>query len=133
MKIGELAARTGVSPRAIRHYEKAGMLHASRLVNGYRDFGDAAVAEVKHVVRMIRLGFSLEEIATFPACMFTGGTAVLCPVAMQAHRDKLEEIETLIAELEERRDRLLATLKAAAHQTAEHARAASHNLEATGS
>lgn len=132
MKIGELARRTGVSPRAIRHYEKAGLLSAGRLFNGYRDFGDEAVAEVKHVVRMIRLGFSLEEIATFPACMFTGGAAVICPVAMQAHRDKLEEIETLIAELEERRDRLLATLKAAAQQSAEHARAASRDQEATG-
>ncbi|PCC75037.1 transcriptional regulator, MerR family [Nannocystis exedens] len=132
MKIGELAARTGVSPRAIRHYEKAGLLSAGRLLNGYRDFGDEAVAEVKHVVRMIRLGFSLEEIATFPACMFTGGAAVICPVAMQAHRDKLEEIETLIAELEERRDRLLATLKAAAQQSAEAARTASRNQEATG-
>lgn len=132
MRIGELARRTGVSARSIRHYEKSGLIRAGRRFNGYRDFGAEAVAEVQHVARMIRLGFSLEEIATFPACMFAGGDPVVCPVALQAHRDKLEEIEALIAELEERRARLLATLRAAARQAAEHARLASQHQEATG-
>ncbi|MEU6192280.1 MerR family DNA-binding transcriptional regulator [Streptomyces sp. NPDC047061] len=43
MKIGELSHRTGVSTRLLRYYEQQGLLHPSRLPNGYRDFHEHAV------------------------------------------------------------------------------------------
>ena len=43
MRVSELADRAGVTVRMIRHYENAGLLHAVRLPNGYRDFAPAAV------------------------------------------------------------------------------------------
>ena len=38
MKIGELAARTGVSIRSLRYYEQQGLLMPVRNENGYREY-----------------------------------------------------------------------------------------------
>ncbi|QRK12810.1 MerR family transcriptional regulator [Archangium violaceum] len=84
---------TGASARSIRHYEKAGLLVSSRRDKGYREFGPEVVLRVQHIVRMIRLGFSLEEIAAFPPCMFTSASTVICPHAFAAHQEKLSDIE----------------------------------------
>jgi DNA-binding transcriptional MerR regulator len=43
MLIGELAARTSVSPRALRHYEKLGMLQSTHGENGYHNYGGESV------------------------------------------------------------------------------------------
>jgi len=47
MRIGELSARTGVSVRMLRHYEKEGLLHPSRLASGYRAYTSADADRVK--------------------------------------------------------------------------------------
>ncbi|SEU17955.1 MerR family transcriptional regulator [Stigmatella erecta] len=110
MNIGELSRRTGASARSIRHYEKSGLLVSRRRSNGYRHFEPEAVPRIRHIVRMIGLGFSLEEIATFSPCMFTAEAKGLCPEALAAHREKLADIERQISELESRRARLVETL-----------------------
>ncbi|GMT99096.1 MerR family transcriptional regulator [Corallococcus caeni] len=110
MNIGELARRTGSSARSIRHYDKAGLLASHRRDNGYRDFDEAAVPQVMQVARMIRLGFSLEEIATFPRCMLQQVTDAICPDALAAHRERLAEVERQLFDLARLRERLLAVL-----------------------
>jgi len=47
MLIGELSTRTAVSTRALRHYEKLGMIHSERGENGYRNYGEESVEWVK--------------------------------------------------------------------------------------
>ncbi|MGI5413894.1 MerR family DNA-binding transcriptional regulator [Streptomyces chartreusis] len=42
MKIGELAAKTGVAPRLLRYYEEVGILTPWRPPNGYRSYGEPA-------------------------------------------------------------------------------------------
>jgi MerR family transcriptional regulator, copper efflux regulator len=110
MNIGELARRTGRSARSIRHYDKAGLLDSHRRDNGYRDFEEVAVAQVTQVSRMIHLGFSLEEIATFPRCMLRQVSDAICPDALAAHRDRLAEVERQLFDLARLRERLLALL-----------------------
>ncbi|GMU05786.1 MULTISPECIES: MerR family transcriptional regulator [Corallococcus] len=110
MNIGELARRTGSSARSIRHYDKAGLLASHRRDNGYRDFDEAAIPQVMQVARMIRLGFSLEEIATFPRCMLRQVTDAICPDALAAHRERLAEVERQLFDLARLRERLLAVL-----------------------
>lgn len=56
MLIGELSARTGVSPRSLRHYEKLGLLTSHRESNGYRRYGERAV----DLVGTIRVMFDLK-------------------------------------------------------------------------
>ncbi|MCX4690378.1 MerR family transcriptional regulator [Kitasatospora purpeofusca] len=63
MRIGELAARTGLSRDTIRFYEKVGLVEGRRLANGYRDFPPEAVAWLDYVRTAQALGFTLAEIA----------------------------------------------------------------------
>ena len=51
MQIGELAKALGVTPKTLRHYEKAGLIpEAIRDANGYRNFSPAAIQRARIVV-----------------------------------------------------------------------------------
>ncbi|THA63517.1 MerR family transcriptional regulator [Streptomyces sp. A0958] len=63
MRIGELAAQTGLTRDTIRFYEKTGLITGQRLVNGYRDFPPETVPWLGYVRTAQALGFSLAEIA----------------------------------------------------------------------
>ncbi|MGW2731028.1 MerR family transcriptional regulator [Streptomyces sp. NPDC001494] len=63
MRIGELAARAGMTRDTIRFYEKVGLVAGRRLPNGYRDFPPEAVVWLQYVRTAQALGFSLAEIA----------------------------------------------------------------------
>ena len=64
MHIGEVAERTGLSLRTIRHYDEVGLLPASsRTEGGFRVFTEGDVERLLVVRRMKPLGFTLEEMA----------------------------------------------------------------------
>lgn len=64
MLIGELAERSGVSARMLRHYDAIGLLSASqRSPNGYREYSAADVQRLFQVEGLKSLGLSLGEIA----------------------------------------------------------------------
>jgi DNA-binding transcriptional MerR regulator len=56
MKIGELAARTGVTTRLIRYYEQQELLEADRAPNGYRTYTEAHVERVTRVAGLVQAG-----------------------------------------------------------------------------
>ncbi|WP_121034655.1 MerR family transcriptional regulator [Terracoccus luteus] len=63
MQIGEVAERTGLSLRTIRHYEEVGLLPESeRSPGGFRLYGEAAVQRLLLVKQMKPLDFSLDEM-----------------------------------------------------------------------
>ena len=63
MQIGEVAARTGVSAKMIRHYEAIGLIPApGRRDSNYRDYGHHDVHRLGFVRRARDLGFSIEDI-----------------------------------------------------------------------
>ena len=63
MKINEVEAAVGVSRRNIRFYEKEGLLSPERnSQNGYREYGDAEVAELERIKLLRKLGLPLDEI-----------------------------------------------------------------------
>ena len=62
MHIGELSARTAVSTRALRHYEKLGILNSERGVNGYRNYGEESVEWVKSIQFLLSSGLNLATI-----------------------------------------------------------------------
>lgn len=65
MRIGELAQRAGVSTKALRFYEQAGVLpRAARTASGYRDYDDAALARLRFVRAAQAAGLTLAEIRT---------------------------------------------------------------------
>jgi DNA-binding transcriptional MerR regulator len=64
MHIGELAERTGLSLRTIRHYDDVGLLPATaRTGGGFRVYSEADAARLMLIKQMKPLGFSLEEMA----------------------------------------------------------------------
>ncbi|MFJ6002197.1 MerR family transcriptional regulator [Arthrobacter sp. NPDC092385] len=63
MHIGELAERTGLSLRTIRHYDEVGILPAtSRTEGGFRVYTETDLERLMVIRRMKPLGFSLEEM-----------------------------------------------------------------------
>ena len=64
MHIGELADRTGLSNRTIRHYDEVGLLRPSgRTEGGFRLYTDSDLARLLIIRRMKPLGFTLEQMA----------------------------------------------------------------------
>jgi MerR HTH family regulatory protein len=62
-KVGELAGRTGLSVRALHHYEEIGLLVPSgRTRAGHRLYAEAEVLRLQQIVSLRALGFSLAEI-----------------------------------------------------------------------
>lgn len=100
MLIGEVAARSGVSARMLRHYDRIGLVSPSaRTGGGYRDYTAADMQRLFHVEGLRTLGMGLQEVA-----------AVLEDPAFHAR----EMVAELVAHARERIDReqqLLRTLE----------------------
>ncbi|MFF9339670.1 MerR family transcriptional regulator [Streptomyces sp. NPDC014773] len=63
MQIGEVAARTELSLRTIRHYEEAGLvIPSARSQGGFRLYTETDVARLMVIRRMKPLGFTLEQM-----------------------------------------------------------------------
>lgn len=63
MHIGEVAARTELSLRSLRHWEEVGLLRPSgRTEGGFRLYTEADVEKILVIRRMKPLGFSLEQM-----------------------------------------------------------------------
>ena len=112
LAIGEVAKQTGVSVRAIRHYDRHGLLTSQRACNGYRFFPPQAVTQVRQIQRLINIGFSIADICSFPDCMLLVEGATFCPETQAAQYRRLQDIERQISELEARRAELMSTLVA---------------------
>jgi MerR family copper efflux transcriptional regulator len=63
MKIGELARKTGKTPRALHLYEEMGLLQPpERTEGGFRLYGPDEVARVYWIAKLQDMGFSLPQI-----------------------------------------------------------------------
>jgi MerR family mercuric resistance operon transcriptional regulator len=69
LRIGELAARAGVSVATLRFYERKGLLSAPgrNEDNNYRTYTDADLDAVATIKRLKALGFTLREIVRVAA------------------------------------------------------------------
>ncbi|MER5768040.1 MerR family transcriptional regulator [Streptomyces sp. NPDC001985] len=63
MLIGEVARRSGVSARMLRHYESLGLVRASgRTGGGYREYSTEDIRRIFHIESLRSLGLSLSDI-----------------------------------------------------------------------
>ncbi|MFG2679703.1 HEAT repeat domain-containing protein [Streptomyces sp. NPDC048392] len=63
MLIGEVARRSGVSARMLRHYESLGLVRPSaRTGSGYREYSREDIRRIFHIESLRSLGLSLREI-----------------------------------------------------------------------
>lgn len=102
MHIGELADRTGLSNRTIRHYDEIGLLHPSgRTEGGFRLYTDTDLARLLIIRRMKPLGFTLEQMAELLAVVDA------LEAADDADRERLRgQLDEYIRDTEERRAKL---------------------------
>jgi DNA-binding transcriptional MerR regulator len=105
MHIGEVAARTELSLRSLRHWEEVGLLHPSgRTEGGFRLYTDDDVEKILVIRRMKPLGFSIEQMTA----VMTDLEVVRGPAALPADREaataRLEEVRR---DAGERRARLV--------------------------
>ncbi len=64
MHIGEVAARTELSLRSLRHWDEVGLLRPSgRSEGGFRQYTEADVEKILVIRRMKPLGFTLEQMS----------------------------------------------------------------------
>ena len=107
MRISELARRTGVTPHALRHYERIGLLKPPRTAGGYRDYPESARREVIFIAMSREIGFSLKEIAeSLPR--------------YRAGRLRYDDVIEAMRERMARIDEQVAALKAQRKKAAEH-------------
>jgi MerR family transcriptional regulator, copper efflux regulator len=66
--IGDVAARSGISRKALRLYESRGILpRARRTASGYRVYSEEVLGLLEFVARSRRLGLTLSQIAEIAA------------------------------------------------------------------
>jgi DNA-binding transcriptional MerR regulator len=61
-RITDFAALAGVTVRALRHYERLGLVRPGRLKSGYRVYSDEHLAVLEQVVGLKFIGFPLKTI-----------------------------------------------------------------------
>jgi MerR family copper efflux transcriptional regulator len=105
MRIGQLAERAGVTVQTIRYYERRGLLKVPvRRASGYRAYTDQSVADVRAILQLKELGFTLGEIRA--ALSGHEGDDTLCRLAatkVTALRSEIERLTQVLDALEERR------------------------------
>jgi MerR family copper efflux transcriptional regulator len=107
MRISELAQRTGVSPHALRHYERLGLLQPARTSGGYRDYPESARREVIFIAMSRKIGFSLKSVAEHLPAYRSGRLRI---------EDMVDAMHGRIAEI----DRELAALQAQRAEVLDH-------------
>ena|ERR1035437_7478937 len=109
MNVSEIARRAGIAPSAVRFYEETGVLPpASRRENGYRDYGDEALARLRLVVALRRLGLRPVEAGRLAAtCVDRSEVDIdLVPLiagqrsAVERQRADLDRLDSELTDLE---------------------------------
>lgn len=101
LKVGELARRTGLTVRALHHYDSIGLLHPSeRSDSGYRLYNRDDVARLHGVQTLRRMGVPLAEVAQ----LLDGGAATLPAILSR----QIGVLEQEIAQAQVLHERLIA-------------------------
>lgn len=108
MHIGELAERTELSLRTIRHYDEIGLLVPSgRSEGGYRLYTNEDYDRLMLIRRMKPLGYSLEQMGDLLRALESANAHA------GASADALEALSQFLTDATERREKLANQLNAA--------------------
>ncbi len=98
LTVSELSKMTQITPDAIRHYVRIGLLIPSRDPdNGYKLFCENDIKKVKFICRAKGLGFTLRDIQTIFNHSHEGRSP--CPAVRDIIRQRVDENRSRLAEL----------------------------------
>ncbi|MGH3904095.1 MAG: heavy metal-responsive transcriptional regulator [Pseudonocardiaceae bacterium] len=98
MKISELAAASGTTPKTIRFYEQTGVLpEPTRTPSGYRHYGPEFIDRLQFIRRAQAAGLSLREIGQVLAIYDRGDAP--CSHVQGVLTERLDHVRAQIAEL----------------------------------
>lgn len=107
MQIGEVAARTELSLRSLRHWEEVGLLRPSgRTEGGFRLYTEADVEKILVIRRMKPLGFTLEQMSAAMRDI----EVLRDRDAEERHEQARARLTAILAEAADRRDKLQSQL-----------------------
>jgi MerR family Zn(II)-responsive transcriptional regulator of zntA len=106
LKIGELAAQTGLSAHTLRYYEKHGLISASaRSEAGYRFYSNSDVRRVQFVKTARNTGFSLDDISQLLSIR-VDKQSHSCQEVTDITKKKLDQVNAKLVELQSMRNTL---------------------------
>ncbi len=105
MRIGDLAARTGVSVRSLRYYEEQGLLVSTRSPSGQRRYTDKEIGRVRFIQRLYAAGLASRTIVELLPCV-DSPTAQNADAAWNQLHQERDRIVQHIEELNRARDAL---------------------------
>lgn len=103
MQIGEVASRTELSLRSLRHWEDVGLLRPSgRTEGGFRLYTETDVEKILVIRRMKPLGFTLDEMSAAMRDI----EALRDPDRVAEHGPARERLDAILTGATERRSTL---------------------------
>ena len=106
MQAKEAAQQLGITQRMLRHYEQEGLMEVRRSTNGYRSYSQADLRRARRIRDFIATGFSTREIRAMSDCLSDEGAGP-CADGIERLSEKLEHIDRLRAELDQKRSAVL--------------------------
>jgi DNA-binding transcriptional MerR regulator len=100
LRIGQVAAATGLTIDTIRYYERLGLVpHPPRTAGGFRTYGSAALDRLRTIQQIQRLGLTLREIRQLVEPSAGSGRAH-CRGVRDVLGRRLEDLDQRISELQ---------------------------------
>jgi len=76
MTIGEFSEKCGISPSALRYYEKKELIRVTRDGTGRREYDSGDIAWISFLVRLKNTGMPLREIKRYSDLRYKGDSTV---------------------------------------------------------
>ena len=109
LTIGQIARRTGLTTRAIRHYEKYGLLKSpGRTPSNYRIFGLRDIERLAFISNCRALGFGIPEISDLLHIMDDPDHT--CAQVADCGRRHLQQVDSKLMELINARNKIALVL-----------------------
>ncbi len=104
MNISTAAEQSNLPPKTIRYYEDIALVKPGREHNGYRDYSDKDIHQLRFLQRARSLGFTIAECRTLLSLYEDKSRASADVKAIAA--GKISEVERKIAELQSLKETL---------------------------
>jgi DNA-binding transcriptional MerR regulator len=106
VRIGDLAAKAGITTKTLRFYEETGLLPPpDRAANGYRDYGPAFLPRLDFIRRGRAAGLTLAQIREVIEVRDSGDAP--CGHVYQLLTERVADVDRHIADLQVLRDTLV--------------------------